>query len=118
MKIIIEKLTEDIINFIMENESENLFIGSLQLSIYGGYVYLNHIVIANSYRSNGYASKLMTAACEFIENERQEIVIMKLDDMTSFCRKPNCIYLKLGFKYDEDTGTEMSGRLCDIRRKY
>ena len=119
MKIITEKLTEDIINFIIEIESEYNFIGSLQLGIYEdeGFVYINNVVVSSSYRRKGFASKLMTAACEFVEKEFPEIILIKLDDMSDFCRNPNCIYLKMGLKYDEEIGSEMTGKLCDIPRK-
>ena len=118
MKIITTKLTEDIINFHIN--SEYSFIGSLQLSIYkdDGYVYINSVAVSSSHRNKGYGSMLMTAACDFAEKEFPEISILKLYDLSDFCRKPNCIYLKLGLKYDEKDGSEMTGNLSDIPRKY
>lgn len=120
MKIITTKLTEDIINFHIDIDLEYNFVGALQLSIYkdNGYVYVTSVSVSRSYRKRGYASMLMTTACEFVEKEFPEITLIKLDDMSDFYRNSNCIYLKWGLKYDEDTCPEMTGKLCDIPRKY
>jgi len=119
MKIITEKLTEDIINFIIEIKGEYSFIGSLQLSVYkDDCVYINNLVVSSSYRKRGFGSMLITAACDFAEKEFPELTLIKLDDMSAFCRKPNCIYLKLGLKYDNNDGTHMTGKICDVPRRH
>ena len=120
MKITINKLTHDIINFYVKIEGDHSFIGSLQLGIYKdeGYVYVNNVVVSSFHRRKGYGSMLMTAACDFVEKEFPKITLIKLDDMSDLCRKPNCIYLKLGLKYDDIEGTEMTGKICDVPRRH
>tara|TARA_B110000285_G_scaffold235404_1_gene316904 strand:+ start:165 stop:518 length:354 start_codon:yes stop_codon:yes gene_type:complete len=115
--ILIEKLTKDIINFHTFIKTQYNPIGGLQLMIYDDYVYITNIYVSDSYRGKGYASKLITRVCEFLEEEHSNITIVKLDDLSDYCRNPKCIYLKWGLQYNDDICSEMTGKICNIPRR-
>ena len=74
-----------------------------------GLANITSLYIDEKYRGRGYGSYLL----KYVMNKayKNGIRYMELEDASDYCFKKNCIYLKLGFKYDQLDGH----MICNLR---
>lgn len=65
--------------------------------------------INSEYRHQGYGATLMREVMGYLYDH--SIRYAELDDVSDYMRKPNCIYVKLGFVYDSDD----NHMICNLR---
>ena len=68
--------------------------------------------IESSQTGKEYGTHLFVHACN--EAKKRGITTVTLDDCSDRYRQPHNIYTKLGMKYDEDGGPEMTGKVEEI----
>jgi len=118
----INKVEVDMEDYVFDLENPTDLVDSCahveaNIDMYDDKLYIRYLECNQKYKHMGIASYLMMCVSEYAKDYVKTIA---LDDMTDYSRTKDCIYVKLGLKYEDKHSNEpeMLGKVIGVSNRF